>query len=109
MIYWLFKRVFRRGFKSRRGILGMGHIEDLARSGTAAWAMAQEKARLDYLSAKERYERRPSWRAFQQTVECLLQLHSTNAIVQSLINEHVLTQLSFPATRAHPQDARKVA
>jgi len=109
MIYWLFKRVFRRGFKSRRGILGLGQIEDLARSGTAAWAMAQEKARLDYMSAKERYERRPSWRAFQQTVECLLQLHSTNALIQSLINEHLLAQLSSPAASAHPHASRKVA
>ena len=94
MIYWLLECVLRRGFKSRKGIIGMGEVEDLAHSGTAAWALAQEKARLDYLAAKERYQASRSWRSFERMMERLLQLHSTNAIVQSLINEHLLTQLA---------------
>src|SRR5437667_57306 len=93
MIYWLLERVLRRGFKSRKGIIGMGQVE-MAGSGTTAWALAQEKARLDYLAAKERYQASRSWRSFERMMERLLQLHSTNAIIQSLINEHLLTQLA---------------
>jgi hypothetical protein len=93
MLYWIFKRVLRRGFKSRRGIVRLTQLENLARSGTAAWSVAQEQARLGYLAAKEAYERSRSWRSFQNLMEHLLQLHSTNAVVQSLLNEHVLEQL----------------
>src|SRR5438128_803152 len=93
MIYWLLQHVLRRGFKSRRGNVRMGEVEDLARSGTAAWALAQERARLQYLAAKENYEKHRSWRDFEQMMERLLQLHSTNALVQALINEHLLAQM----------------
>jgi hypothetical protein len=71
----------------------MGEFEGLARSGTASWLMAQEKARLEYLRAKERFERLPSWHAFERVLERLLRLLSTNAVVQALINEHALEQL----------------
>jgi len=94
MIYWLLGRALRRGFKSCKAVVGIGEVEDLARSGTAAWALAQEKARLDYLAAKEKYQASRSWRAFEVMLERLLQLHSTNAIIQSLINEHLLVQLA---------------
>ena len=93
MIYWLLKRVLFRGFKSKRGILGLGQVEQLARSGKAAWLLAQEKARLDYLLAKEHYERSRSWRSFTWLIENLLQLYSTNAVIQSLIHEHLLEHL----------------
>ena len=109
MIYWLLGRALRRGFKSCKAVVGIGEVEDLARSGTAAWALAQEKARLDYLAAKERYQASRSWRSFERMMERLLQLHSTNAIVQSLINEHQLAQLSSSAVNQHGQQNRKVA
>jgi hypothetical protein len=102
MIYWLLERVLRRGFKSRRGMLGLGELEDLARSGTVAWALAQEKARLDYLAAKAKYESARSWRSFEQMLERLLQLYSTNAVIQSLIHEHLLTQLTAHSATAQP-------
>src|SRR5947208_1876516 len=57
MIFWLLERVFRRGFASRRRSAGVGSLEDLARSGAAAWLLAQEHARLEFLAAKETYER----------------------------------------------------
>jgi hypothetical protein len=59
----------------------------------ASWALAQEKARLEYLESKEQYQRQRSWRAFNRLMERLLQLHSTNAVITSLINEHLLEQM----------------
>jgi hypothetical protein len=93
MMYWLLERVLRRGFRSRKGSLKLGQLENLARSGTGVWAMTQEKARQDYLEAKETFDQTRSWRAFEAMMERLLQLHSTNAIIQALINEHLLHQL----------------
>jgi hypothetical protein len=100
MIYWLLERVLHRGFKSRRCILGLGQMENLARSGMAAWSMAQEKARLDFLAAKEEYDHLRSWRSFQRLMERLLQLQCTNALVQSLLNEHFLEQLHHKEQQA---------
>jgi hypothetical protein len=105
MFYWLLERILRRGFKSRRGIIGLGQMDNLARSGTAAWSLAQERARLDYLAAKEEYEKLRTWRSFERLMERLLQLHSTNALVQSLLNEHALEQLQMKAQKdAEPQE-----
>jgi hypothetical protein len=89
----MLERLLRRGFRSRRGLYSLGGMENLARSGAAAWVIAQEKARLEYLAAKEDYEKRRTWRSFQRVLERLLQLHSTNALVQSLIQEQFLEQL----------------
>jgi hypothetical protein len=94
MVYWLLQRVLYRGFRSRRGIIGMRQLDALAGADTGAWALAQERARLDYLAAKEEYERLRSWRSFQRLLERLLGLHSTNAIIQSLINEQLLALLA---------------
>ena len=105
MIYWLLERVLRRGYRSRRGVIRMGHVEDLAGSGTAAWFLAQEKARLEYLAAKEQYERQRSWRSFQHLMERLLQLQSTNAIIQSLMQERLLEQMTAGAA---PDDSADV-
>jgi hypothetical protein len=93
MLYWLLKRVLRRGLKSQRGILRLGELADLARADASAWFLTQEKARLEYLAAKEEYERTRTWRAFQHLLERFLQLQSTNAVIGSLINEHLLEQL----------------
>jgi len=93
MFYWLFERVFRRAFKSRKDVIPMGELESLARAGTAGWLMAQEQARLRYLQAKEKYEKLPHWAAFEVLMKRLLELQSTNAVVQSLLNEHFLNQL----------------
>jgi|SRR6516225_8182881 hypothetical protein len=93
MIYWLLKRVLRRGFQSRRGRAPLEDREILARSGIASWILAQEKARLEYVAAKEHFEHRASWHAFQRVLERLLRLQSTNAVIQSLINEHSLEEM----------------
>jgi hypothetical protein len=99
MIYRLLKGVLRRGFQSRRGVLSLGPLESLARSGVASWLLAQEKARLEYLAAKEHYERARSWHALERVMERLLRLHSTNAVVGSLINEHTLEHMQAKALK----------
>jgi hypothetical protein len=101
MFYWLLQRVLYRGFRSRRGIVGMNNLDAMAGADTGAWAIAQEKARLDYLAAKEEYERLRSWRSFQRVMERLLQLHSTNAIVQALINERLLGLMAVSNSSEH--------
>jgi hypothetical protein len=58
--------------------------------------MAQEKARLDYLAARETYACSARSDAFGLMQERLLQLQSTSAIVQALLNEHYLEQLLTP-------------
>ena len=93
MFYRLLERILRRGMRSQKGVLGLGQMENLARSGMACWVLAQEKARLDYLDAKETYQKRPTWGAFENMMERLLQLQSTNALVQSLMNEYLLNQM----------------
>jgi hypothetical protein len=101
MFYWLLQRVLHRGFRSRRGNIVLRNLDALAGNDAGAWAIAQESARLDYLAAKEEYERLHSWRSFQRAMERLLQLHSTNAVIQSLINERLLVHL---ATSTSPGD-----
>jgi hypothetical protein len=93
MIYWLLEKILLRGFRSRKGVLGLGDLHSIARAGTAAWVLTQEKARQDYLSAKEGFDQNTSWASFELMMESLLQLHSTNAIIQALINEHLLHNL----------------
>jgi hypothetical protein len=94
MFLWLWRRLFRRGFASQRDYLHLTTgLEDLVRSGVAGWLLAQEKARLDYLAAKDAYEQRGSGRELDLLLERLLQLQSTNAVIQALLNEHHLEQL----------------
>jgi hypothetical protein len=93
MFYWLLERVLRRGLRSRRGILRLGELANLAQAGTSVWALTQERARLQYLAAKEEYDKHGTWQAFQQALEQLIQLHSTNSVIQSLLQEHLLEQL----------------
>jgi hypothetical protein len=111
MFYWLFERVFRRAFKSRKDVLLLGELEALARAGTAGWLMAQEHARLRYLAAMESYQKLPHWGGFEVLMKRLLELQSTNAVVQSLLNEHSLNQvlLRSPDLKAGSAETRKSA
>src|SRR2546425_12828771 len=93
MFAWLRKRLPRAAIRSKRGVIDLGEMGKLARSGPAVWILTQEKARLDYLAAKEEYLRVKTRRAYKRFTDRLLQLQSTNAIITSLINEHTLEQM----------------
>jgi hypothetical protein len=116
MLRWLFRRLFgerfkswflnhvilTRGLESRRGFADVEKLEDVACQGTAAWLLTQEKARLHFVEAKEAYCRQRTWPAFELLLESLIKLQSTNALVQSLLNEHALERLlqqAAPSTR----------
>ena len=71
MFNWLLDQLVRRGFDSRRSSLYLKEMDSLARSGAAAWLLAQERARLDYLAAKEAYCETGTWAAFQRLLERL--------------------------------------
>ncbi len=109
MFYWLLQRVLWRGFKPRRGKIELGELEKLARSGAASWLLAQEKARLEFLAAREHYERLPTWRSLERVLECLLQLQSTSAVVQALVQEQQLTQMLARSEEDQALPARDVA
>jgi len=105
MFYWVLRRILKRGFRSNRGAIGIGQMENLARSDTAAWILAQEKARLAFLASKEEHQKEQSWHSFQRVMERLFQLHSTNAVVQSLINEHMIEHLIHkPKVESVPEE-----
>ncbi len=108
MLNWLLDPLFRRGFDSRRGSFYLKEMDSLARSGVATWLLVQERARLDYLAAKEAYSTSGSWTAFRRMLERLLKLSSTNALVQSLLNEQALERLIAEA-RSAPQTEQPAA
>ncbi len=93
MLFWLFRRLFLRGFESPREPMRLGDLDALARSGAAGWLLAQERARLDFLAAREAYAARPSGRALSDLLERLVRLESTNALVQALLNERRLEEV----------------
>ena len=94
MVLWMLNCLLRRGFQSQRGVSGLGgELENLARSGTAAWLLAQERARLEFLAAKEAYCDTSSWRTLGHLLTRLLALNSTNAVVQALLNERAVERL----------------
>jgi hypothetical protein len=105
MILWALNLVFRRGFKPQRGGRGLdGDLQNLAKSGTAAWLLAQERARLEFVAALEAYGETASWRALGHVLTRLVALHSTNGVVQALMNEHALErQLAEPAPDCRKQ------
>jgi hypothetical protein len=109
MLAWLIRRVFRAGIRSKRGVIDLGEMGKLARSGPGVWILTQEKARLDYLAAKEEYERYKTRRLYKRFTDRLLQLQSTNAVITALINEHTLEQLLVQAPAAAPGPVRKSA
>jgi hypothetical protein len=102
MLAWLISRLFRAGVRSKRGVIDLGEMGKLARSGAAVWILTQEKARLDYLAAKEEYERRKTRRAYKRFTDRLLQLQSTNAIITALINEQTLEQMLLQPRKTLP-------
>ena len=106
MLAWLIRRVFRAGIRSKRGMIDLGEMGKLARSGPAVWILTQEKARLEYLAAKEAYERVKTRRAYKRLTDRLLQLQSTNAVITSLINEHTLEQVLLQPPRTWPTTER---
>jgi hypothetical protein len=103
-MFWFWKRLFRRGFASQREVIALeGGLDHLARSGVGTWLMAQEKARLDFLAAKEAYTQTGTAGSLDKLLERLLQLQATNAVVQALINEHTLERLVMePAPTTAP-------
>jgi hypothetical protein len=106
MFDWLLGRLLRRGFRSRRGRLDLKGLDTLARSGPAAWLLAQERARLAYLAAQERYCQTGGWTAFRHMLERLFQLAATNALVQALLNEQALEHRLAEAPPAVPGTRR---
>lgn len=82
MFKQLWRRVFRRAGLEPPIVIQLGELETLARAGPAAWLLAQEKARLEFLSAQASAKH-----------ERLLQLQATNALVQSLVNEYHLERM----------------
>jgi hypothetical protein len=54
--------------------------------------LAQEKARLDFLGAREAFERSPCHATQHRMEACLGHLQATDAVVQSLLNEQQIEQ-----------------
>jgi hypothetical protein len=94
MFRWFWRQMVRQAAMPPRPIEDIGSgLEMLARSGIAGWLLAQERARLDYLTAQERLTRAGTESAMQEMMLRLVRLECTNAVVHSLINEHRLEQL----------------
>src|SRR6516225_27697 len=92
MLRWLWRRFFSWPVEWQRSIVELRGLETLARSGLAGMLLAQEKARLDYLRAREAHERSHRRQARNRMNDRLANLQATNAVVQSLLNEHLLEQ-----------------
>jgi len=92
MLRWLWRRCFSWPVEWQRSIVELSDLEALARSGLAGMLLAQEKARLDYLRAREGYERGRCRETRNRMNDRLANLQATNAVVQSLLNEHLLEQ-----------------
>jgi hypothetical protein len=88
----LWDRFFGRRVSWQRSIVQLRDLEALARLGLAGMLLAQEKARLEFTRAREDFERSSSRAARDRVDECLTRLQATNAVVQSLLNEHCLEQ-----------------
>ena len=88
----LWHRFFGRRVSWQRSIVQLRDLEALARLGLAGMLLAQEKARLDFTRAREEFERDSSRAARDRVDEGLSRLQATNAVVQSLLNEHSLDQ-----------------
>ena len=65
---------------SRRGSLYLKDMENLARAGAAGWLLSQERARLDYLAAKEAYCNSGTWSAFQRML-----VYEERTVVQRIL------------------------
>jgi hypothetical protein len=94
MFRWFWRQLLRRRCVTPRSLeeLGSG-LEALARSGAGGWLLAQERARLEFIAARERFVRQGSEDALQAMLLRLYHLESTNAVVQSLLNEQRLEEM----------------
>src|SRR5437660_1227115 len=92
----MFRRFLRRFFSRsvvwQRSIVELTDLEALCRTSLAGMLLAQEKARLDFLGAREENLRRPSRASADHMHQRLAHLQATNALVQSCLNEHSLEQ-----------------
>src|SRR5438132_6896774 len=109
MLAWLMRRLFRAGIRSKRGVIDLGEMGKLARSGPGIWILTQERTRLEYLVAKEEYERLRTRRGYKRFMDRLMQLQSTNAIITALINEHQLEQMLKTSLSSRGADVRRSA
>jgi hypothetical protein len=102
--------MFRAGVRSKRRRIDLGEMGKLGRGDPAVWILTQERARLEYLAAKEQYEHSRTRRAYKHFADRLLHLQSTNAIITALINEHTLDQMLHQAqANSAPAGARRSA
>lgn len=108
----MFKRLWRRVF-GRAGleppiVVHLEELEALARSGPAAWLLAQEKARLDFLAAQADAKKGDE-RAGERLLQKLLELQATTALIQSLVNEYRLEAMiaETPTVEAEASPARR--
>jgi hypothetical protein len=93
MLNFILRVLFRRGLESFRGTVDLSEIKILARSAPAAWILVQEKARVDFVQAKDAYLQKGSLVGLGRVLARLLRLQSTNAIIASLLNEHQIERL----------------
>lgn len=93
MIRRMWRRLFPRPVLWQRSLVELRDLDALARSGLAGMLLAQEKARLDYVQACESYARQRDQGALQLMQDQLHHLEATNAVVQSLLLEHLLEQM----------------
>lgn len=92
MLRRLWHRFFGRRVVWERSLVELGDLETLARSGLAGMLMAQEKARLDFLRAREKFAHHADRTSQAHMENRLAHLQATNAVVQSLLNEQHLEQ-----------------
>ena len=90
MINRFWNRLFRKQVVWQRSIVDLAGLNDLARTGLAGLLLAQEKARLDFVRAREAQQRNPGRTNHDRMQASLLHLQATNAVVQSLLNERTL-------------------
>jgi|SRR6516162_3370006 hypothetical protein len=90
MINRFWNRLFRKPVVWQRSIVETRELGELARAGHSGLLLAQEKARLDFVHAREMHRRNPSRIHQDRMMDSLLQLQATNAVVQSLLNERAL-------------------
>jgi hypothetical protein len=92
MLRRLWHRIFSRPVVWERSLVELSGLEQLARAGIAGMLLAQEKARLDFIKAREAHARNPNSDSRHHMDSRLAHLQATNAVVQSLLNEQQLEQ-----------------
>lgn len=93
----MFKRLLvwllRKAFDPPRGEFDLQSLKDLSAAPPVSWLLTQERARLNFLWAEERFSSTGNSRAFTTMMMRMLQLQATNALVQSLLNEQTLDRI----------------